>query len=381
MAEQTNLRKTALFEAHNQQKARMVAFGGWSMPIQYEGVIAEHHKVRNACGVFDVSHMGELRVQGPEAMAFLQYATVNDVSRLEVGDGQYSAFLNQEGGVVDDLILYRLADLDYLLCVNASNTEKDEAWLRGLLKDADHPNFAAQLSNESAEWSQLAVQGPLSLQAMKALIEADEQSILDQLAYMKIREINLFGHQAWLARTGYTGEPGFEIYLPNQIAVQTWNVLLEKGRAAPIGLGARDTLRLEACYLLYGNDMDDTVSPIEAGISWAVKSAKGDFVGRNRVLKDLDADNSERRKMVGFLLVEKGIPRAGMDIFKDGVKIGSVTSGSFLPTLGGAGGMALITKSGAGLDDNVEIDIRGKRKLAKIVKMPLYSPKVKSFTT
>ncbi|MFW7378333.1 MAG: glycine cleavage system aminomethyltransferase GcvT [Oligoflexus sp.] len=372
-----NLQKTALYEAHKQLKARMVPFGGWSMPIQYEGVIAEHHKVRQSCGIFDVSHMGELRVKGSDATAFLQYATVNDVTRLANGGGQYTAMLNHEGGMVDDLILYRLTDDDYLLCVNAANTEKDEAWLRGLLTTEACSSFQLNLSNESAQWSQIAVQGPTSPQAMKAILDSKYHEALEALGYMKIIPVNLFGEDAWLARTGYTGEAGYEIYLPNAVAVSCWEALLEKGGAAPIGLGARDTLRLEACYLLYGNDMDDHVSPIEAGISWAVKADKGEFVGKKRVLQDLDPKFTERRKMLGFLLTEKGIPRAGMDIFKDGVKIGSVTSGSYLPTLDGAGGMALISKNGAGLDDNVEIDIRGKRKLAKIVKRPLYSPKVK----
>lgn len=375
MTQPAELKKTAIYELHKELKGKMVNFGGWSMPIQYEGVIAEHQKVRKDCGIFDVSHMGELRVQGPQAEEFLQHVTVNDVSRLGIGDGQYTAMLNHDGGMIDDLILYRLDALDYMLCVNAANTDKDEAWLRDLLAEMKQSDFEVDLQNESGKWSQIAVQGPNSKQLMAAILNEKGQLMLDQLGYMKVRAVDLFGRRAWLARTGYTGEAGYEIYLENETAAECWQALLKCG-ASPIGLGARDTLRLEACYLLYGSDMNDSVSPIEAGISWAVKADKGEFVGRNRVLQDLDI-NSQRRKMVAFQLEDKGIARAGMDILKDGVKIGKVTSGSYLPSLDLAGGMALIEKSAAKVNDHVEIDVRGKRKLAKIVKRPLYSPKVK----
>lgn len=365
------LKKTPLHALHKKHGARMVPFGGWDMPVQYEGVIAEHKRVRQDCGVFDVSHMGEIFVTGPDAASFLQSLTINDIHRLNVGNGQYSAILTDQGGFVDDLIIYRLDSEQYLICVNASNIEKDYQWLVSQKKSEN-----LEISNQSAQWSQLAIQGPRSLDAIKTLLNTEDQARVGGLAYTDIIKVQCFGKTAYLARTGYTGEWGYELYMPNEIAAPCFETLLEKSSARPIGLGARDTLRLEASYLLYGNDMDESVTPIEAGIAWAVRLDKGEFKGRS-VLEAQKNGSRPARKMVCFTLEEQGIPRSGMDVYKGDKKIGRVTSGSFLPSLEAAGGMALIEKDAAAVGDQVEIDIRGKRKVAKLVKRPLYSPKVK----
>lgn len=366
-----NLKRTALYEEHKKAGAKLVEFGGWDMPISYDSVINEHKTVRSAVGLFDVSHMGEVFVEGKDAEKFLQHLCVNDVSRLKPGNGQYSAMLDPKGGFVDDLIIYRLKPEQFLLCVNASNTEKDAKWIQ------EHASsFDVKVRNESEQWSQIAVQGPQSLPALLAVIDAKEQDKVKQLQYTDICPITLFGQTALLARTGYTGEWGYEIYLPNAIAAKTWSGILAtapKTGAKPIGLGARDTLRLEACYLLYGNDMDETVTPLEAGISWAVKLDKN-FIGRDVLVKQKEQGSG--RKMVAFLMDEPGIARHGMEIFTGAKKVGQVTSASFLPTLEKAGGMALVSQD-LKVGDTMEIDIRGKRKLAKIVKRPLYSAKVK----
>ncbi len=365
------LKKTPLHALHKQLKARMVPFGGWDMPVQYEGVIAEHKQVRQDCGVFDVSHMGEIFVSGPEAVAYLQALTVNDINRLAIGQGQYSALPTDAGGFVDDLIIYRLGDEQFLLCVNASNIEKDFNWL-----SSQKGTFKVQIENQSEQWSQLAIQGPRSQAALNTLLSPSDQAKVSALAYTDIVPVSFFDQLGYAARTGYTGEWGYEIYVPNAVASPCMATLLEKTSARPIGLGARDTLRLEAGYLLYGNDMDETVSPIEAGIAWAVRFEKGTFKGRERMEAE-KAGKLPSRRMYAFLMDEQGIARHGMEIYRDGKKIGVVTSGSFLPSLDAAGGLALIDKDAALLGDLVEIDIRGKRKLAKLVKRPLYSGKVK----
>lgn len=368
-----NLKRTPLYDCHKTLNAKLVEFGGWEMPISYETVIAEHQAVRNACGIFDVSHMGEIFVSGADAVRFLQWLTINDINRLKPGQGQYSAFLNHDGGIIDDLIVYCLKEGSYLLCVNASNIEKDFAWVK-----EQSAKFNVNVKNDSSAWSQIAVQGPHSMAAMETLIAADDKAKFSALEYMGIATFNLFGTDAYVARTGYTGEHGYEIYLPNAIAVKTWEALFAtsaKTGLKPIGLGARDTLRLEACYLLYGNDMNDTVSPLEAGIAWAVRMEKENFIG-----KTVLANQKEKgvpRKIVCFIMEEKGIARHDMDVYVGEKLVGKVTSASFLPTLEQAGGMALIQSDAAKVGDKIEIDIRGKRKLAKIEKRPLYSARVK----
>lgn len=368
------LKKTPLCDQHKIAGAKMVPFGGWLMPVSYEGVLAEHKTVREHCGLFDVSHMGEISVSGKGATDFVQYITINDVSKLKDGGGQYSALLKPDGGMIDDIIIYRLNPDRYFICVNASNCEKDYNWIREQAKTRSQ----VVVRNESGEWAQLAVQGPKSKAAVGILLGLNRQQI-ENLEYMSIMPVELFGRPCLLARSGYTGEWGYELYAPADIAKNCWQALLETSVSTglkPIGLGARDTLRLESCYLLYGNDMDESVSPLEAGISWAVRLDKGDFLGRAALLKQKELGIP--RTMVTFTMADDGIPRHGMDIYLGESKIGTVTSGSVLPTVGGAGGMALLQSGKTKTGDHIEIDIRGKRKLATIVKKPLYNAKVRS---
>lgn len=361
------MRKTALNEQHKELKAKLVSFGGWEMPIQYEGVLAEHKQVRESVGVFDVSHMGEVRVSGNESEKFLNWITINNISKLANGDGQYTALPNKDGGFVDDLIIYRIEENNYLLCVNASNTEKDVKWITEQSKE-----FDVEVTDESDHWSQLAVQGPDS---QRVMTEVFSWKCLNDLKYMNIAEVEFDSKKLFVARTGYTGEVGYELYIPNDLVVAVFKKILGHDEVRPIGLGARDTLRLEACYLLYGNDMNDTVSPVEAGISWAVCWDK-EFIGKE-ILENHRLKETNRRKMIAFELQDKGIARSHMEVMLGDEVIGEVTSGSFLPTLEKAGGLALIDKKAAKVGDIIQINVRGKKKLAKVVKRPLYSARVK----
>lgn len=365
-------RKTPLYNMHVQAGAKMVPFGGWLMPVSYTSVLAEHKAVRQACGIFDVSHMGEIRVTGKDAARFLQWLTINDVSRLNAGAGQYSAILNDAGGMIDDLIIYKINEDEFFICVNASNRQKDFEWIREKSRD-----FQVTVADESDQWAQIAVQGPNSLAALSSLLQADEVVSLKNLGYTHIMKSRLGGGSAFIARTGYTGEFGFEIYLPAESAKSVWAALYElagKHGVVPVGLGARDTLRLEACYLLYGNDMNEGVSPLEAGISWATKLDKGDFIGRNTLLAQ--KSSGVKRRMIAFTMTDEGIPRHGMPMFANGRRVGEVTSGSVLPTVGGAGGMALVDSSLAD-GESISVEIRGHQKLAKIVRRPLYAARTK----
>lgn len=365
-------RKTPLYNMHVQAGAKMVPFGGWLMPVSYSSVLSEHKAVRQACGIFDVSHMGEIRVTGKDAARFLQWLTINDINRLNAGAGQYSAILNADGGMIDDLIIYKLSDVDFFICVNASNRNKDFEWIREKSRD-----FQVIVADESDQWAQIAVQGPNSLAAVSSLLQSDEALTLKNLGYTHIMPSRLGGGGSLIARTGYTGEFGFEIYLPVASAVSVWTSLYElagKHGVVPVGLGARDTLRLEACYLLYGNDMNDGVSPLEAGISWATKIDKGDFIGRSALVAQ--KSSGVKRRMIAFKMSDDGIPRHGMSIFAKGRRVGEVTSGSVLPTVGGAGGMALIDSSLVD-GETILVEIRGHQKQAKIVRRPLYAARTK----
>ena len=365
--------RTPLFDAHKALKAKMIPFGGWDMPVSYTSVLQEHKAVRETCGVFDVSHMGEVTVKGKGAEAFLQAITINDIKKLGDGAGQYSAILNPQGGMIDDLIIYRLTAADYMICVNASNVDKDFLWI----KEQATKFKDVTVENESPTYSQLAVQGPNAPQAVAALLSSGDTKRLEALAYTHIMTATIQGQKALVARTGYTGERGYELYLPNSVAHAVWDALLataSKTGVQPIGLGARDTLRLEACYLLYGNDMNDDVTPLEAGISWAVAIDKPDFIGKAALVKQKELGLP--RSMFCFTM-DEGIPRHDMAVYKGSDLIGKVTSGSVLPTIGGAGGMALLDPKKVKVGDEVEVDVRGKRKLARLVKKPLYKPKVK----
>lgn len=369
------MKQTPLFAEHKSLGAKMAPFGGWQMPISYTSVLKEHEAVRGKCGIFDVSHMGEIFVEGPKAEDFLQSVLINDVALLEQGQGQYTAMCNHNGGLIDDLIIYRLGNQRYLVCANAANIEKDFQWLNQNVGGLD-----VKVSDHSANYSQVAVQGPNSEDALRPLIELGQAEKFSALKYMEISTFNLkLGNQALIARTGYTGEKGYEVYLENEYAINLWRALLEDSDQQgiqPVGLAARDTLRLEACYILYGNDVDETVTPLEAGIGWATKLHKGDFVGRSALL--LEKDQGVKRRLVSFIMDDKSIPRADMAIYKDELPIGKVTSGSVLPTVGGAGGLALIDTQFADVGTKLDIDVRGKRRLATIVKKPIYAAKVKS---
>lgn len=369
------LMNTALHSLHIAAGAKMASFNGWSMPISYEGVLSEHRHVREKAGLFDVSHMGEFFIRGEKALEFLQYMTINDVRKLQIGQGQYTAMCNDLGGVVDDLILYRTREQEFLACVNAGNIRKDFLWLSKYIDLYQ----GVSLSDESSSWSQIAIQGPNSSEALLSILESEEErAIVAELQYSHICLLKRSGQDCFIARTGYTGEKGFEVYVPNSVASQFWGELMNtkpKTDIKAIGLGARDTLRLEANYLLYGNDMDEEVSPLEAGISWATKLDKGEFLGSRALLEQ--KKNGIPRRNYAFILAESGIPRSGMEVFLDDEAIGVVTSGSALPTIGGSGGMTLLKAGKVKMGDEIRINIRGRLKRANIVKKPMYLAKTK----
>ena len=352
------MKTTPLNQIHRQLGARMVDFGGWDMPVQYSGVIAEHLAVRSAAGLFDVSHMGEIEVSGAQAFDFLQYATTNDVSKLVDGQIQYTAMCYETGGVVDDLTLYRFAADRYLLCVNASNSDKDFAWLQDLFKTSDFDNVT--LINRSDEYAQLALQGPRSVEILKKLTDSD----LDAITFYHFAEGDVVGIKTIISRTGYTGEDGFELYCPAADGVKLWQELMKAGEPVgllPIGLGARDTLRLEKAYALYGHEITAEIMPIEARLAWITKLKKGNFVGRDAMLKAKEA--GLKRKLIGLTLTTSGVPREGYPVLCEGQEVGYVTSGTMSPSLKKGIALALVDSAVADSDKPLEIGIR-KRQIA-----------------
>lgn len=362
------LKKIALTQVHESLGAKMVPFAGYLMPVQYTGVNDEHHVVRNAVGVFDVSHMGEFIVRGPGALDLIQKVTSNDASKLEVGKVQYSCMPNGKGGIVDDLLVYRMQQGDdhhYVLVVNASNIEKDWAWIQ------QHNTFDAQLENISDRMSLLAVQGPKAVDTLKGLFTEDIASMPYYTAkYAEMKGVGL----VLISTTGYTGSGGYEIYMPNALAEKAWNVVFEAGAPfgiKPCGLAARDTLRLEMGFCLYGNDIDDTTSPMEAGLGWITKFTK-DFIDAP-VLK-AQKENGTARKLVGFELVERGIPRHDHPVLDEAGKVvGKVTSGTQSPTLQKPIGMAYVPTAMAKAGTPLWIDVRGKALKGVVVKLPFLS--------
>lgn len=351
------LKSTPLHEDHLALKARMVPFGGWDMPVQYTGVLAEHAAVRERVGLFDVSHMGEFLVVGKGAAAFLNQMTVNDVSKMVDGRCQYNVMCDETGCAVDDIIVMRESESRYLVVVNASNIEKDFAWL------TRHKPDGVSLTNESEAWALLAVQGPQSSKVIAQVMGQD----FSNLRYYHFKKLNWQGYEVILSRTGYTGEDGFEIFVPVKGAVAAWQAFLKAG-ATPAGLAARDTLRLEAAYPLYGHELTSSISPLEAGLGWVVKLDKGDFVGRSVLAKQ--KQEGLKRRLVGFNMTEAGIAREGCPVYSEaGEPIGFVTSGTHSPTLKLAIGMALLEYGVAG---NILIEIRGQKKKAKTVPTPFY---------
>ena len=359
------MKNIALHKVHVALGAKMVPFAGFNMPVQYEGVTIEHHTVRESVGVFDVSHMGEFLVEGENALALIQKVTSNDASKLAVGDAQYSCFPNEKNGIVDDLICYRIKENTYLLVVNASNIEKDWDWISTYNKD-----FGATLRNLSDEYSLLAIQGPKAVEAMQSLSSLD----LSAIPFYKFKVGDFAGiEHVIISATGYTGSGGFEIYCKNNEVEQIWNRVFETGKSygiKPIGLAARDTLRTEMGYCLYGNDIDDTTSPIEAGLGWITKFTKN-FVNHEALAKQ-KADKSAR-KLVAFEMVEKSIPRHDYEILDaNGNIIGKVTSGTMSPSIGKGIGMGYVSSEFSNIDTEIFIQIRKKSMPAKVVKLPFY---------
>jgi aminomethyltransferase len=359
------LKKTPLNARHRASGARMVPFGGWDMPVEYSGIVSEHLAVRERAGLFDVSHMGEIEIAGKDALAAVQRISSNDASKLQVGQAQYSGLLTPQGTFVDDLLVYRLGPAHFLLVVNAGNIAKDYAWM------AEHIQAAgdAVAVDASSRYALLALQGPEAANVLQPLTGVD-------LAGMKYY---WFGHgevasvRATISRTGYTGEDGFEIFIPPGSADRVWQAILESGKAAdviPCGLGARDTLRLEAGMRLHGNDIDETTTAVEADLSWIVGWKKDDFIGA-RALREQKA-SGPTRKIVGFEMLERGIGRHGYDAYIGDAKAGVVTSGTQTPFLKKAIGMAYLPVGHATPDTEFDVDIRGRRARARVVPMPFY---------
>jgi aminomethyltransferase len=358
------MKNTSLSEIHEALGAKMVPFAGFNMPVQYEGVNLEHETVRNGVGVFDVSHMGEFLITGPKALDLIQKVTTNDASTLVVGKAQYSCLPNGKGGIVDDLIIYKIKEEQYLLVVNASNIEKDWNWI------SSHNDMDAEMCDLSADYSLLAIQGPKAVEAMQSLTSIN----LSEIKYYHFEVADFAGiEHVIISATGYTGSGGFEIYCKNSEAKQIWERVFEAGKdfgIKPIGLAARDTLRLEMGFCLYGNDISDTTSPLEAGLGWITKFTK-DFIDSD-FLK-AQKEKGVERKLVAFEMIDRGIPRHDY-IIKDaaGNKIGIVTSGTMSPSMKIAIGMGYVTIPHSTVDSEIFIEIRDKGIKAKVIKLPFY---------
>lgn len=370
-AGETESKKTALFDEHKALGARFTEFGGWSMPVLYSGLVDEHLAVRSAAGLFDVSHMGEVFVRGPKASAFLQHVSTNDVAKLEDGKAQYSLLLNQDGGVIDDIIIYRFNAEHYLICVNAGNAEIDWKWLSDQNKQ-----FGAELENASADYGQVALQGP---NARKILAEflGQKAELFSPEAFpaFTFREAAFPGAKKCLiiACTGYTGEDGFEIFCPEGTVVAVWRKLLDVGSKLglkPAGLGARDTLRLEACYPLHGHELSPNMNPLCSGLGWVIDFSKS-FIGKDAVVQG--KENSLPYRLVGIEVVDPGIVREGAQVFSEsGEKVGWVTSGTKPPTVNKSVALAFVTPEHAALGTNLKVDVRGKLLRTQIIRKPFY---------
>ncbi len=362
------IRRTPLFDVHRRLGARFVEFAGWQMPVRYSGLMEEHRAVRSSCGLFDVSHMGEIEVSGTGALEAVSYITTNDPASLSDGQCQYTLICNERGGVKDDTILYRIGPETYLFCVNASNTEKVYGWIR-----ANVP-AGVKVANVSDAYAQIAIQGPRA----EEVIGRVSDTRFSDLKGFHFTSTVLCGEDVIVSRTGYTGEDGFEIYLPPSAAPRIWQALMDAGSASgilPCGLGARDSLRLEMGYPLYGCELDEDTTPVEAGLKRFISLKKGDFMGRAVIARQMESRG--RKKLVGFEMEEDGIPRAGYRILKNARLIGTVTSGTFSPSLNRPIGMGYVEAGADGMDGRMEIDVevRGKGRRARIVRPPFYRHK------
>ncbi len=364
MNKSEELKKTPLFELHNRLGAKMAEFGGWAMPMQYSGIIEEHNSVRSGAGIFDVSHMGEIRVRGKDSFGFLQHMTTNDIGKLQPGKIIYSLMLYANGGAVDDFLVYMLGENDYLMVVNASNLDKDFSWI------IEHTaGYDVKAEDISDEYGEVAVQGPKAEDTLRKLTDYD----LSGIAYYEFRQdVEMAGMHVLISRTGYTGEDGFEVYMSPDRAEELWNAIVKAGGEygiKPCGLGARDTLRFEARMPLYGHELDKDTTPLEAGLSFAVSLDK-DFIGRDALLKE--KQEGLKKKLIGFEMTDKGIPRQDYEVYKDGSKIGYVTTGTHSPTLGKNIGLAYVAPEFAKTGVELEIMIRGRLGRAVIVRTPFY---------
>lgn len=363
-----SLKRTPLYEAHRAAGAKFVAFGGWEMPVQYLGILEEHKTVRTAVGMFDVSHMGEIEIKGPRALEVVQRLTTNDASKLDDFQVQYSTLCYPHGGIVDDLTVYRLGAEHFFFCVNAANIEKDYAWI------VEQARGEAEIQNISPNIAQLALQGPQASATLQPLCDVP----LETIRYYWAAKIKVKGVDALVSRTGYTGEDGFEVYCPAEHGPVVWTALLDVGAPygiKPIGLGARDTLRLEMGYALYGNDITAETSPLQAGLSWVVRLNKGEFIGRDALLKER-AEGITRR-LVGFEMLERGVARSHYHILAAGEEIGEVTSGTMSPSLNKAIGLGYVGTAHAKAGTALQIDIRGKLAQAQVTSTPFYPSQVR----
>jgi len=359
------MKLTKFYKKHVELGAKLVEFADYSMPIQYTSIMEEHKAIRNSVGVFDVSHMGEVTIKGDRAFDFVQYITTNDVSKLSVGRVQYTAMCYENGGIVDDLLLYQISDVEYMLVINASNIQKDIEWMH------NNNSFGVEIINESDDYSLLAVQGPNSKKTLEKICgDALE------MEYYHFNIAQCGNLKMIVSRTGYTGELGYELYFKGseEQALEIWDKIFEAGakyNIQPVGLGARDTLRLEMGFCLYGNDIDQTTNPIEAGLSWITKIKKGEFIGRESL--ELTKNNGTTRYLVAITSEEKMLPRHGYEIYSNGFKIGQVTSGTLSPILGKPIAMGYVDKEFSEIDSEVSIKIRDKKIVGKIVKLPFIS--------
>ncbi|GIK21617.1 MAG: glycine cleavage system aminomethyltransferase GcvT [Ignavibacteriales bacterium] len=356
------MKRTTFYNIHKKLGAKLVEFAGFEMPIQYSSIISEHKSVRNSVGVFDVSHMGEVFVKGEKALDFIQYVAINDASKLQTGRVQYSAMCYEDGGIVDDLLIYKIADDEFLLVINASNIEKDFKWMQ------ENNQFGVELRNESDNYSLLAVQGPNSLNTLQKLTDTQIN-----MEYYHFTNLKLAGVDMILSRTGYTGEVGYELYFKGdeKTAEELWNKIFEAGKEfniQPAGLAARDTLRLEMGFCLYGNDIDQTTNPLEAGLGWITKLSKQNFIGKDALVKI--KENGLKRKLVAITSDEKTFPRHGYDISVNNKKIGTVTSGTVSPMLDKPIALGYVETEFSEIETDVNFLIRGKEIPAKVVKLP-----------
>jgi aminomethyltransferase len=357
------LKRTPLFDLHRSLNAKLVDFGGWNMPVQYSGIIAEHNAVRTGVGLFDVSHMGEIEIRGPEAAQLVDYVSTNNAAKLKIGQAHYSALLYEHGGFVDDILVHKVSDTEFFLCVNASNQDKDFEHIQSLNR------WEAEVDFASERYAQIAVQGPKALETLQTLTDTK----LREIKYYWFADGAVSGVPARIAHTGYTGEDGFEIYVPPESATQLWNELMQAGEEfgiKPCGLGARNTLRLEAKMALYGHELTASINPYEADLAWIVKLDKGDFAGREALDRTLAAGVT--RKLVGFEMAERGIGRDGYEVWLNGEPAGWVTSGGPSPTLNKNIGLCYLPTEKAVPGEKIQIMIRNAPVEAVTVATPFY---------